>query len=802
MKLGGTLARLLAVALIYFCAAKLGMAVPVGDGRVSPVWPPAGLSLAILSTVGRRYALGIFLGSYAVAWHSGGAPLALLAAPLALGATSEGLIGTALLRHFGVDRRMGRVRDVLALVGTACSAAAVAAAIGVTTLVLGHRIPTGHALASLGVWWVGDVMGMLVIVPVVYTLAPRTLASLRRGPEALALALVLVGTCGIVFGARTNGVLVTSPAFLVFPIAIWGALRFGPRGAALVAASISFVAIVATSLGRGPFGVSVTLNGVVVLQLFMGTVHLTALLLAAATAEREAAAAQVALLAAAVRASSEAVLITDAGRGPEGPRILFANEALSRVTGYEQADVLGRTPALLGRAPGDGAATTHASDWLTGALRDGHAAHVESTILRRDGAEVEVDMQLAPVPSDGTAPTHFVLTCRDVTERNRIRGKLALAERMATVGTLAAGVGHELNTPLGFIITNLQSLAKRLSTEPRRHDDDVLELVRDSLDGAEKIRVIVRDLKVLSRDSGEERTRVNLERVMGMALKTASHEIGLRAKVVSDLGAAPRVLANEGRLGQVCLNLLVNAAQAMEPSRPNNELRVRTGTAPDGRALVEVLDTGAGIPADILPRVFEPFFTTKGRGGGTGLGLSLCHQIVSSCGGEITVESTEGRGTTVRVLLPAAEGAASTPRPPTPLPPSPRTERRGRILVIDDEIRFARSLRWLLEPEHEVTVTSRGEEALGWLHRGDEFDVILCDLQMPELSGIDLHARLSASLPDHADRMIFVSGGAVTPEAQSFVSTVKNKVLDKPVPPDTLRAVIAEVMTARMAAAE
>jgi PAS domain S-box-containing protein len=800
MKLGGTLARLLAVALIYFCAAKLGMSVPVGDGRVSPVWPPAGLSLAILSIMGRRYGLGVFVGSYLVAWHSGGHALVLLAGPLALGAATEGIIGTTLLRRLGVDRRLGRVRDVLALVGTAGTCAAVAATIGVTTLVLGHRIPVAHALSSLGVWWVGDVMGMLVLVPVAYTLAPRTLATLRRGPEALALAVVLVVTCAIVFGSRPNGALVNSPAFLVFPIAIWAALRFGPRGAALVAASISIVAIVTTSMGRGPFGVSVTLNGVIVLQLFMGTVHLTALLLAAATAEREAAAGQVALLAAAVRASSEAVLITDAGARPEGPRILFANEALSRVTGYEQADVLGRTPALLGRARGSG--PTHASEWLTTALGAGQAAHVETAILRRDGAEVEVDMQLAPVPSDGSAPTHFVLTCRDVTERNRIRAKLALAERMATVGTLAAGVGHEINTPLGFIITNLQGLAQRLSNEPTG-DGDVLALVRDSLDGAEKIRVIVRDLKILSRDSGEEKTRVDLERVMGVALKTASHEIGLRAKVVSELGAAPRVLANEGRLGQVCLNLLVNAAQAMDPQRTDNELRVRTGTAPDGRALVEVEDTGAGIPADVLPRVFEPFFTTKGPGGGTGLGLSLCHQIVSACGGEITVESTEGRGTTFRVLLPHAEGTVSTPRPPpAPEPATPRTDRRGRILVIDDEIRFARSLRWLLEPEHEVTVTSRGEEALGWLNRGDVFDVILCDLQMPELSGIDLHARISESLPDHADRMIFVSGGAVTPEAQSFVSTVKNKVLDKPVPPETLRAVIAEMMTSRMEPAE
>jgi CheY-like chemotaxis protein len=233
----------------------------------------------------------------------------------------------------------------------------------------------------------------------------------------------------------------------------------------------------------------------------------------------------------------------------------------------------------------------------------------------------------------------------------------------------------------------------------------------------------------------------------------------------------------------------------MSASPEENELFVRTATAPDGRALVEVRDTGVGIPADVLPRVFEPFFTTKGPGGGTGLGLSICHQIVSACGGEIMVESVEGKGTTMRVLLPASTIAAVASVPPPPSPALPReATRRGRVLVVDDEIRFARSVRWLLEPEHEVDVTSDGEEALALIARGPAFDVILCDLQMPGLSGMDIHAKLAADAPHEAQKMVFVSGGAVTAQAKEFVRAAKNRVLDKPFRPEALCALVAEVI--------
>jgi CheY-like chemotaxis protein len=249
----------------------------------------------------------------------------------------------------------------------------------------------------------------------------------------------------------------------------------------------------------------------------------------------------------------------------------------------------------------------------------------------------------------------------------------------------------------------------------------------------------------------------------------------------------------------VLLNLLVNAVQALpEGGAEHHEVRVRTGTDGSGRALVEVSDTGCGIAPHVLPRIFDPFFTTKERGEGTGLGLALCQQIVKDHGGELRVRSEVGQGTTFSVLLPAASEAA--PRAAsgrafayagTPCGGAPAEDaRRGRILIIDDEPRLAQSMRLLLEPTHDVVATTRGSEALALVSSGQCFDVVLCDLQMPETSGMDVYARLSASAPELARRLVFLSGGAYTPAAREFIRSVPNRVLEKPVRPEVLLAAI------------
>ena len=205
-----------------------------------------------------------------------------------------------------------------------------------------------------------------------------------------------------------------------------------------------------------------------------------------------------------------------------------------------------------------------------------------------------------------------------------------------------------------------------------------------------------------------------------------------------------------------------------------------------------------GIAPEVIPHLFEPFFTTKPDGVGTGLGLAICRQIVQAHGGELRVRSTPGQGSTFSVHLPAdPEQPALEPRAMAASSPhagqatgTPLEARRGRILIIEDEVRLAQSMRLLLEPAHDVVTTTRGSEALSWMERGQRFDVVLCDLHMPETSGMDVYRELHRSAPALAERLVFLSGGAFTPAAREFVSRVKNPVLQKPVRPEALLAAV------------
>jgi CheY-like chemotaxis protein len=300
---------------------------------------------------------------------------------------------------------------------------------------------------------------------------------------------------------------------------------------------------------------------------------------------------------------------------------------------------------------------------------------------------------------------------------------------------------------------------------------------------------VVRDLKTFSRADDEHRTVLHLPAVIDSAIHLASPEIKYRARVVRDYGEVPPVQANEARLGQVLVNLLVNAAQAIsEGNVDGNEIRDRTLTDALGRAVVEVRDTGRGIPRDILGHVFDPFFTTKPPNAGTGLGLSICRNIVAALGGEIGVESAEGRGATFRVALPAAPSRPAV-EPPRPVDPAVE-RRRGRVLVVDDEPAIGHSIQRLLGGEHEVHARTSAREALGLIAGGERFDAILCDLIMPNMTGMDLHSQLERVAPDQARRLVVLTGGAFTERATQFLESVPNVRIEKPFDPDVLRRVV------------
>ncbi|HEX8540050.1 MAG TPA: ATP-binding protein, partial [Cystobacter sp.] len=236
-----------------------------------------------------------------------------------------------------------------------------------------------------------------------------------------------------------------------------------------------------------------------------------------------------------------------------------------------------------------------------------------------------------------------------------------------------------------------------------------------------------------------------------------------------------------------------NAAQAIPHGNANhNEIRITT-TCAEGQVLVEIQDTGVGIPPEHLSRLFDPFFTTKPVGVGTGLGLSICHEIVTSFGGQMGVESREGHGSTFWLLLDALppEARAEAPRAPAEAAP---TVRRGRVLVVDDEPMIGTAIRRTLQREHEVVTLTSAREAFARLMSGERFDVILCDVMMPEMSGVDLHQQLAQHLPALAEQLIFLSGGAFTPKAREFLAQVGNRRVDKPFSARDLRDMVQAVL--------
>jgi len=481
-------------------------------------------------------------------------------------------------------------------------------------------------------------------------------------------------------------------------------------------------------------------------------------------------------------------------------RIVYVNPALVSLAGFSSAD------ELLGRTGAEMKALLHPEDLavipadLQQAMREGRPVPPwEVRLLRKTGGIVSVE--ISQVRGEFEGRPCLIRTVRDLTERKHLEARLMRVDRMASLGTLAAGIAHEINNPLAYTLANLQHLEAEVLPGlklPGGQDEEARKLLADAVLGADRVRDIVRQLKMFSRaEEGVRPEPVDVHRVLETTISMASNEIRHRARLVRDYGAPPRVSANEGRLGQVLLNLLVNAAQAIpEGNVECQEIRVVTRPHPEG-ALIEVRDTGSGIPEEHLEKLFEPFFTTKPVGVGTGLGLSICQDIVTGLGGRMEVRSELGRGSTFRVILRAATGADAGEPSRAPVAPVAGPRGKGRILVVDDEPLIGLAIRRILQREHEVVTLTSAREALAWLVRGERFDVILCDLMMPEMSGMDLHQELACQLPEVAERMMFLTGGAFTPDARAFLSRRGDRHVEKPFSSEKLRELVHSLLLAR-----
>jgi PAS domain S-box-containing protein len=487
----------------------------------------------------------------------------------------------------------------------------------------------------------------------------------------------------------------------------------------------------------------------------------------------------------------DAVISTDA----DG-KVTLMNPVAEMMTGYRNAEVMGKPLGEILQLVEE-STQEPIEDPVSRVLRDGKILHVHGVLRERGGGERVIADSAAPILSDTGKLLGVVIVFRDVSETRRMQRRLEFAERLTSLGTLAAGVAHEVNNPLSFVMSNIDFALTELRKVKRANgaEDSFAELeqaLSEALVGAERVKQIVADLRSFARPTTTRPDRQNVNRVLQSAIDMTAPEVRTRATLFTELGEIPNVMGNETRLSQVFVNLLLNAAHACaSPGAAGKEIYVRTRVDPNGRVVIEIEDRGCGMSPEIKARIFDPFFTTKEPGLGTGLGLAICHGIVTSFSGDITVDSREGVGTTFTVSLPAApESLSQPPRSITSVPPTPGTSTRAQVLVIDDEPLLRTMIARMIGNEHHVTLVDSAEQALALIDDGKRYDVILSDLMMRGLSGMELHAALLQKHADQARRMIFLSGGAYTPDAAEFLQLMMRRHLPKPFTPDDLRSTL------------
>jgi signal transduction histidine kinase len=389
--------------------------------------------------------------------------------------------------------------------------------------------------------------------------------------------------------------------------------------------------------------------------------------------------------------------------------------------------------------------------------------------------------------------------------------KEALANRLSSLGTMAAGVAHELNSPLAVVVANAELVASQLkrqlldlrsgkaSLPSAERLDEVLEAQAELQAAANQIARVVANVRAFARPPATLSGQSDVESALDWAIGECADVLLARARLVKHIDPGlPGVKIEHQRLRQVLLHLLTNAAQAITPGRASdNEIRVAARAHGPSHVAIEVADTGSGMRPEVLERVFEPFFTTRSLGHGTGLGLSICHGIVAASGGTLSAASEPGRGSVFRVSLPSLPGASeSGVRPRSFSPDQAPPVARSRVLLVDDEPALLRSMRRILA-QHDVVCVESARQALSLIGEGSRFDVIVSDLMMPGMTGIELYEQLARQRPDYAERVIFVTGGTLNDKVDRFLCSIPNPRLEKPFGGDELKRTIDEVLGAR-----
>jgi two-component system, cell cycle sensor histidine kinase and response regulator CckA len=368
-----------------------------------------------------------------------------------------------------------------------------------------------------------------------------------------------------------------------------------------------------------------------------------------------------------------------------------------------------------------------------------------------------------------------------VVERDDGHGYLDEVDRLVSLGFLAGGIAHEINNALTSMRLSLGrltsfELSRRPMSDESRHR---VELLQDVREGVSRIERIVRELKSFSHVESGPVCAIDVKDELGKATALVAHEIRHRARLVCEHSPVPPVRARAASLRQVFLNLLLNAIQAIPQGEAHiHEIRITTRTDEQGRVVVEIADTGRGMPTEVAGRLFEPFFTTS-PSHALGLGLAISRDVIAALGGEISIHSVEGEGTTVRVVMPASQEVTARGSEMSIDPPVAPTTARRRILIIDDDRPVAAAIAFELHA-HDVVVAESGREALEILRREKNYDVILCDLMMPEITGMDVYESIRMTAPSLLERVVMMTGGAFTTQARRFIEELHAPLIEKP----------------------
>ncbi len=400
-------------------------------------------------------------------------------------------------------------------------------------------------------------------------------------------------------------------------------------------------------------------------------------------------------------------------------------------------------------------------------------------LTKISGERFSCEVSSVPMTIDGDKCV--AVTFRDLSDRKKLQIYKMTTDRMTALGHLAAGVGHEINNPLCYVMMNLELVKDNLAAAKIRDYNKQISAIQK---GLERIKTVVSDLKTVSRVSPDNAvTHVDVNDVIESVLGIVKNEIQHRAVLKCSLTSVEPIWIEETRLAQILINLAINAAHSIPIGDTNqNCVGVKTFMNNKNQVVIEISDTGSGMSKDIQKKIFDPFFTTKAAGKGTGLGLSICHNIVNQFNGTIEFKSELGKGTVFQVVFPASEATKNIIKlDQAEMKKDSKAASKGQVLIIDDDVELLDVLQEIVSTNHDCLAFTNAQAALDILKENNTFDCIICDLMMPKMSGLQFYNALKQTAPHYLNRVIILTGGSFTEETDNFLNLPEITVLEKPI---------------------